>query len=57
MIPHRSAVRVAAIQAAPVLFDREATIQKAYGPIAEAARGGAHLILFPRLSSPLTPAG
>jgi nitrilase len=40
-------VQVAVVQAAPVLVDREATVDKAVGLIGEAAAGGAKLIVFP----------
>ncbi|HSM19982.1 MAG TPA: carbon-nitrogen hydrolase family protein, partial [Hyphomicrobiales bacterium] len=40
-------VKVAVVQAAPVLVDREATVDKAVRLIGEAAAGGAELILFP----------
>lgn len=42
-----SSVRVAVVQAGSVLFDREATVVKAEGLIAEAAGFGAQLIVFP----------
>ena len=50
-------VRVAAIQAAPVFLDREATVEKAVGLIAEAAAGGADSLRFPRRGSPATQPG
>lgn len=40
------AVKVAIVQAAPVFFDREATIDKACAKIAEAAGQGAQIIVF-----------
>ena len=40
------AVKVAIVQAAPVFFDREATIDKACAKIAEAAEQGAQIIVF-----------
>lgn len=39
--------RVAAIQDAPVAFDRDATLAKVRTLTAEAARTGAKLVLFP----------
>lgn len=50
-------VRVAVVQAAPVLFDREATVDKAVGLIAEAAAGGASLVVFPEAFIPAYPRG
>jgi len=47
----------AVVQAAPVLFDREATVDKAIGLIAEAAEHGASLVLFPEAFVPAYPRG
>jgi predicted amidohydrolase len=41
-------VKVAAVQAEPVVLDRDATVAKASRLIAEAAVNGARLIVFPR---------
>src|SRR4051794_29723488 len=49
--------RVAVVQAAPVLFDREATIDKASGLIGAAAAGGARLVVFPEAFVPAYPRG
>ena len=40
-------VRIAAIQATPVILDAEASVEKACGLIAEAAAGGAQLAVLP----------
>jgi nitrilase len=48
---------VAVVQAAPVLFDREATVDKACRLTAEAAAQGAQLILFPEAFVPVYPRG
>lgn len=50
-------IRVAVVQAAPVLMDRSATIQKACGLIQEAARQSVRLILFPEAFIPAYPWG
>jgi nitrilase len=49
--------RVAVVQAAPILFDRDATIEKAAVLIAEAAAGGAQFVLFPEAFVPAYPRG
>ena len=46
----------ACVQAEPVLFDREATIEKIDGLAAEAAGNGARLILFPEACTRSWPA-
>lgn len=50
-------VKVAVIQAAPVLFDREASVDKACQLIHEAAAQGAQLVLFPEAFIPAYPRG
>jgi nitrilase len=50
-------VKVAVVQAASVLFDREASVEKAVRLIAEAAGKGAKLILFPEAFIPAYPRG
>lgn len=57
MRDHPLSVRGAVVQAAPVLFDREATVDKAYGLALEAAAQGARLILFPEAFVPAYPRG
>jgi nitrilase len=52
--PH---VKVAVVQAAPVLFDRAASLQKACMLAAEAAAQGAQVILFPEAFIPAYPRG
>src|SRR5512136_2932025 len=48
---------VAVVQAAPVLFDRDATVEKTRRLTAEAAVQGAKLILFPEAFIPAYPRG
>ncbi len=57
MTENRSCVKVAVIQAAPVLFDREATIAKTCHLVREAAGQGAQLALFPEAFIPAYPRG
>jgi hypothetical protein len=45
-------VKVAAVQAEPVVLDREATVAKACRLIAETASNGAQLAVFPELFIP-----
>jgi len=52
-----SSVKVAVVQAAPVLFDREATVEKACRLIREAAALKAQLVLFPEAFIPAYPRG
>lgn len=47
--------RVAAVQAAPVLMDRQGCVEKAVGLIEKAAADGAHLVVFPEVFIPGTP--
>ena len=49
-------VKVAAIQAAPVFLDLEASLQKALGLIEKAAANGARLLVFPEAFLPAWPA-
>jgi nitrilase len=46
---------IAAVQAAPVFMDRDATIDKACGLIADAAKRGAKIIVFPEAFVPTYP--
>jgi nitrilase len=57
MADEASVVRVAVVQAAPFLFDREATVEKACRLTADAAARGARLILFPEAFIPAYPRG
>ena len=50
-------VKVAVVQAAPVLFDREATVEKTCRLTIEAAAQGAQLILLPEAFIPAYPRG
>ena len=57
MNERRTTARVAVVQAAPVLFDRDATIQKVCRLTREAALQGAQIILFPEAFVPAYPRG
>jgi len=50
-------VKVAVVQAAPVLFDREATVEKACQLVLEAGAEGAELVLLPESFIPAYPRG
>ena len=49
--------RLAIVQAAPVMFDKDACLEKAIRLIEEAAQNGAELIVFPELFLPGSPYG
>jgi nitrilase len=51
----RELVRVACAQVEPVIFERAATIDKVASVAAEAATGGAQLVLFPETFIPVYP--
>lgn len=57
MTNQNRSVRVAAIQSAPVIFDREATLVKALTLIQEAATLGAKIVVFPEAYIPAYPRG
>ena len=50
-------VNVAVVQAAPIVFDRDATIEKTARLAADASEKGAELILFPEAFVPAYPRG
>ena len=50
-------LRAAIVQAAPVMFDKKATTEKAVKLIAEAGKNGAELIVFPESFIPCYPYG
>jgi nitrilase len=54
-VPRLDTVRVAAIQATPVILDAEATVDKAVGLIGKAADAGASLAALPEAFVPLYP--
>lgn len=53
----QSQVRVAVVQAAPVLFEKKATVDKAIALTREAAATGAKIVLFPESFVPCYPRG
>ena len=53
----RATVRVAAVQATPVILDAEASIGKAIRLLGEAAADGVQLAVFPETFVPLYPSG
>ncbi|MGD8961379.1 MAG: nitrilase-related carbon-nitrogen hydrolase [Desulfobacterales bacterium] len=57
MIEQKKHVKVAVVQSAPVLFDREATVEKACGLIEQAAAQDAQFVLFPEAYIPAYPRG
>lgn len=57
MSSYSGRVKAAVVQAAPVLFDREKTIQKASDLVAEAAGQGAKVVLLPEAFVPAYPRG
>ncbi len=59
MIPNENfpVVKAAVVQAAPVLFNREAGIEKVHRLTQEAASRGAQLVLFPEAFIPAYPRG
>ncbi len=56
-MPTNILVNTAIVQAAPVLFDREAAVEKARHLIHEAASQGAQFVLFPEAFIPCYPRG
>ena len=50
-------LKVAVVQAAPILFNREATVDKTCRLVAEAAQTGAKLVLFPEAFISVYPRG
>lgn len=50
-------VRVAAVQATPVILDAEASVEKAIALLGEAAAEGVQLAVFPETFVPLYPSG
>lgn len=53
----RDGVRVAAVQASPVLFDRDATLDRVGELVARAAARGAELVVLPEAFVPAYPRG
>ncbi|HJT57564.1 MAG TPA: nitrilase-related carbon-nitrogen hydrolase [Ktedonobacteraceae bacterium] len=57
MVTQLQTVRAAVVQAAPVAFDRERTLEKVYRLTAEAAGQGAQLVVFPEAFVSAYPRG
>ena len=57
MTANSKKITVAVVQAAPVLFNRQATIEKACDLTSQAAQQGAQLVLFPEAFVPAYPRG
>lgn len=57
MSENKNSVRAAVIQAAPVLFDRQGTLEKVAGLTTEAVSRGAELVLFPEAFISAYPRG
>ena len=56
-LPAAERFKVAVVQAAPVVFDRERTLKKVHALAAEAARLGARLVVFPEAFVSAYPSG
>lgn len=57
MAQNSAKFKAAVVQMAPVLFDREACVEKVCGLVGRAARSGARLVAFPEASIPGYPRG
>lgn len=57
MVNTNQSVKVAVIQAAPILMDRDATIEKAVSLIKQAGEKGAKIVVFPEAFIPAYPRG
>lgn len=57
MLNLKNECKIAVVQAAPVMFDKDACVDKAIGLIKECAEHGAELVVFPELFIPGYPYG
>ena len=57
MVDRAKSVRMGVVQAAPILFDRDGTVEKACQLVQQAADRGAELVLFPEAFIPAYPRG